>query len=66
MSNRVIAMLSAFTLHPIPSVDGANDCLAAPINMHVFDRDLLLALATMAIERFQECGEGSGQLIRLI
>jgi hypothetical protein len=40
--------------------DGADHRLTARVDVNVFDSDLLLALAAMAIERFEEGGVRSG------
>jgi hypothetical protein len=36
------------------------------VDVHVLDRDFLLALAAVAIERFEQRGVGAGELARLI
>ena len=44
----------------------ADDCLTALIDMDVLDSNLLLSFSAVSVERFEECGEGSGELTRLV
>jgi hypothetical protein len=54
-------------MNPAPWVlNVAYDRLTAFVNMDVFNDDFLLSFAAVPVERFEECGEGSGELTRLI
>jgi len=52
---------------PTPRLDGADDSLAAGMNVDVLNRDLLLAaLASVPVEGLQKRDVGAGELIRLV
>ena len=56
-----------FLLTPTPrSFDIADYGLPARVDMDMLDRDLLLALAAMLVERLQQCRPGTRELICLI
>ena len=55
-----MGLILRFGPYPTP-LDVADDGLAAAMDVDVFDRDLLLALAAMAVERLQQCGVGAGK-----
>jgi len=46
-------------------VHDTDDSLTAGIDVDVLDRDLLLALAAVAIERIKQEGIGAAELVRL-
>ena len=46
-------------------LDDADDGVAAGMHMDMFHCDLLLALAAMPIERFEQRGVGAGKFVRL-
>src|SRR5215210_8624748 len=51
---------------PTPlGLDSAHHCLATGVHMNVLHRNLLLTLAAMAIERFEQGGVGTGELVSL-
>ena len=39
--------------HPTPGIDGADNGLAAGVDVDVLDGDFLLSLAAMAVQRFE-------------
>jgi hypothetical protein len=43
----------------------AYDRLSAGVHVHMFDRDLLLPLASMPVQSFQQDRIGSGKLVGL-
>ncbi len=49
---------------PRPAYE-AYDSLTSLMDMNMLDRDFLLTLATMAVQRFKQGGVGSGKLVRL-
>ena len=54
-----------FRYEPSPrALDVADDGLAAFMNVDVFNRDFLLALAAVAVQRFEKCGVGAGEWCR--
>ena len=56
-----MGLILQFRLNPSPrGLNYTNDGLPTGMHVHVLDRDLLLALAAMAIERFEEGGVRSG------
>ena len=50
---------------PPGGLDHADDRLPARMDVDVLDRDLLLALAAVAVERFEQRGIGAGELVGL-
>jgi hypothetical protein len=55
---KCMGLFLRFARHPSPRGGyGADDGLAAGVDGDVLDRDLLLALAPVAIERFKQDGE---------
>src|SRR6516162_304179 len=48
-----------------PLGEGTDDRLAALVNVDVLDLHILLALATMPVQRFHQRSIGAGKLIRL-
>lgn len=62
-----IWLILRFRLNPSPRcLDYADHGLPAGMNVHVLDRDPLLALAAMAIERIEQHCESSGELTGLV
>jgi hypothetical protein len=58
-----MGLTSTFLVTPTPLVlDVANDGLPTLVNVHVFDGNLLLALAAMAVKRLKQSGVGAGKL----
>ena len=56
-----MGLFPSFRLSPSPpGFDHAHNCLTAGMHMDALHRDFLLALAAMAIERFEEDGVRSG------
>jgi hypothetical protein len=53
-----MGLILRFGIHPAP-LYVANNGLSAFVDVDVFDRNFLLALATMPIESFQQRGVGS-------
>jgi hypothetical protein len=56
-------LLSVRTLPP--ALDIADDGLAALVNVNMLDRDLLLALAAVPVERIEQYRIGAGELVGL-
>ena len=62
-----MGLILRFRAIPTPrGLDHADDSLPASMDMDVLDRDLLLALAAVAVERFEQRGVGAGKLVRLV
>ncbi|WP_373054740.1 hypothetical protein [Thioalkalivibrio sp.] len=62
-----MSLFLRFAAAPTPLVlDHADHSLAAGVDMDVFNHDLLLPLATMAVESLQEGREGAGEFVCLI
>ena len=58
-----MGLILGFLLTPSPrGFHHPDHSLATGVHMHVFHRDFLLALAAVAIERFEQRRVGAGQL----
>src|SRR5215210_6547665 len=63
---RSMGLLLAFDRHPTPGVlNVADDRLPAGVDVDVLDRDLLLALAPVPVQRLQQGGVGARELVGL-
>jgi hypothetical protein len=60
-----IGVLPIFARHPTSRLHSADNGLPAGMNMDVLDRDLLLALAPVAVQGFEKSAVCSGELVRL-
>ena len=61
-----VGLFLRFCAIPTPRrADDADDRLSASMDMDMLHRDLLLALAAMAVEGFEQGGIGAGQLVGL-
>ena len=54
---KCMGLFLSFVRHPPPGEKGADDGLAAGVDSDVLNRDLLLPLAAVAIERLEQDGE---------
>ena len=62
-----MGLILKFGAIPTPRcLDNSDHRLPAGMDVDVFNRHLLLALAAVAVERFDQRGEGAGELIRLV
>src|SRR3954469_5947348 len=60
-----MGLILAFPCYPTP-LDGTDNRLAALVDMDVFDRDLLLALAAMPVQGFEQRGVRPGEPVSLV
>ena len=60
-----MGLIFRFSWDPLPpsAVHVADDGLATFMNVNVFDRHLLLALSTVAVQGFHLGGEGAGEFV---
>ena len=63
-----MGLTSSFVLRPSPigrRVYVADDCPSAIVDVHMLNGDLLLSLPSVTVQRFQERGMRSAELVRL-
>jgi hypothetical protein len=60
-----MGLILRFGPHPTP-LHVADDGLSAFVDVDVFDRDLLLPFAAMAVQCLQQCGVRPRKLVGLI
>jgi hypothetical protein len=60
-----MASILKFGAFPAPRLHDAHHRLAAVMDVNVLHRHLLPPVTAVAIERFEDRGEGAGELLRL-